>query len=99
LVTGKETDIMQAMHSVDHALEQLRLMLDAYRDGHMSMDEITNWLAAYEAELGERNGMWEEASRRIRVLLSEIESGYGTKASIHEGLDSIARDSRERSER
>ena len=90
---------MHATHSVDHALEQLRPMLDAYRDGHMSMAEITNWLSAYEAELGERDAVWEEASRRIRVLLSEVESGYGTKASIHQGLDSIARDSRGRSDR
>jgi len=74
-------------------------MLDAYRDGHMSMAEITNWLAGYEAELAERDAVWEEASRRIRVLLSEVESGYGTKATIHQGLDSLARDSRARSER
>lgn len=37
--------------------------------------------------------MWEKASRRIRVLLSEVESGYGNKESIHRGLDAIARDS------
>jgi hypothetical protein len=85
---------MPATYPVEDALNHLRPMLDAYRDGHMSMDEITNWLANYEAELSERDPTWEEASRRIRVLLSEIESGYGNKASIHRGLEAIARDCR-----
>jgi hypothetical protein len=83
---------MPATYPVDTALSQLRPMLDKYRDGHMSMDEITTWLANFEAEMAERDPTWEEASRRIRVLLSELESGYGNKASIHEGLDAIARD-------
>lgn len=83
---------MSTTYPVDSALTQLRPMLDEYRDGHMSMDQITNWLANFEAELTERDPSWEEASRRIRVLLSEVESGYGNKASIHQGLEAIARD-------
>jgi hypothetical protein len=86
---------MPASYPVEDALTQLRPMLDDYRDGHMSMDEITNWLASLEAELAEKAPAWEEASRRIRVLLSEVESGYGDETSIHRGLEAIARDCRE----
>jgi hypothetical protein len=74
------------------ALDQLRPQLDAYRDGHASLDDITTWFSSYEAQLGERDAAWDEASRRIWVLLSEVESGYGNKARIHEGLEAIARD-------
>ncbi|HEY3061974.1 MAG TPA: hypothetical protein VGL99_23605 [Chloroflexota bacterium] len=85
---------MPVTHSIDDALDQLRPMLDAYRDGRMSMTEITNWLGSYEAGLDQRDATWAEAARRIHVLLSEVESGYGTKASIHHGLEAIARDCR-----
>ena len=37
-------------------------MLDDYRDGRMSMDEITNWVATYEAELPERDSAWQGSS-------------------------------------
>jgi hypothetical protein len=79
---------------VQDALNQLRPRLDAYCDGHMRLDEITTWLSSYDAELSERDPAWREASRRIWGLLSEIESGYGTKLSIHQGLDAIGRDCR-----
>ena len=46
---------MPATYPVEDALNHLRPMLDDYRDGHMSMDEITNWLANYEAELADRS--------------------------------------------
>jgi hypothetical protein len=85
---------MSITYSVDDVINQLRPMLDAYRDGHMSMAEITDWLSGYEAERPERGRGWQEASQRIHVLLSQVESGYGTKATIHEGLESIARDCR-----
>ncbi len=80
-------------HTVENALDQLRPKLDAYRDGQLSMTDITQWLSSYEAEvqLNGSDATWEEASRRMWVLLSEIESGYGTKAAIHQGLDAIAR--------
>ena len=42
---------MPATYPVEDALHQLRPMLDAYRDGHMSMEDIANWLANFEAEL------------------------------------------------
>jgi hypothetical protein len=77
---------------VQDALNQLRPRLDAYREGHMRLDEITTWLSSYDAEFSEQDPVWAGASRRIWALLSEIESGYGTKASIHQGLDAIARD-------
>jgi len=83
---------MPATYPVEDALHQLRPMLDAYRDGHMSMEDIANWLANFEAELSGADPAWQEASRRIRVLLSEVENGYGNKASIHRGLEAIARD-------
>jgi hypothetical protein len=91
---AKETDAMPVTYCIDDVVDQLRPMLDAYCDGHMRMVEITDWLACYEAELVERDAIWAEASERIRVLLSEVESGYGTKPTIHQGLESIARDCR-----
>lgn len=80
------------VHTIEEALDQLGPRLDAYRDGRMSLDEITTWLSSYEAELPRRDATWEEALRRIWALLSQVESGYGTKARIHQGLEAIARD-------
>jgi hypothetical protein len=62
------------VHTIQDALDQLRPKLDAYRDGHLSLDEITTWLSSYEAELPERDATWEDASRRIWALLSGVES-------------------------
>ena len=67
-------------------------MLDSYPDGHMSREDITNWLANYQAEIGGGSDpAWREASRCIRVLLSELESGYGNETSVRRGLAAIAR--------
>jgi hypothetical protein len=84
--------------ALDNALDQLRPRLDAYCDGQMGLEEITAWLSSYEAGVPERDAVWQEASRRIWALLSQVESGYGHKASIHQGLEAIARDCRQASD-
>jgi len=78
---------------LEHALRQIEPLLDAYCEGQLGLDSVTDWLSSYEAQLGDRRDeTWVQARPRIWSLLSELENGYGDEVTVHRGLQSIARD-------
>jgi hypothetical protein len=79
-----------ADNDVGGAVAQFGACLDAYLDGELPPDDLSSWLASYQAGLaGQVGPAWETVARRLWILASEIENGYTDPQVVRRGLAAV----------